>query len=108
MTVRLWQGVSSAFGAWNACDGSGRRITCTGQFMSWQRTGQRTGDVPVVQVPRSCSLAHLLTCSLAQEKTIVLFPWTRTRSSTCQITARASTARSIWRPIRRRSSAVSR
>ena len=43
-----------------------------------------------------------------QEKTIVLLPWTRMRSSTCQATARASTARSVWRPIRRRSSTVSR
>ena len=31
----------------------------------------------------------------AHENTIVLFPWTRMRSSTCQATARASKARSV-------------
>ena len=79
------------------CQGAGRRLPTTARRASIR------GSVRGARLSAAWAIRNA-----SYSKTTVRVPCSRMRSCRCQATARARTARSIWRPTRRRSSALSR
>ncbi len=86
------------------------RKRAAGQCHLSRRPGQYslTTGGPLNQSPAHAAMDVCIGRAATQSrKTMVLLPLARTRPSRCQATARASTRRSISRPLRTRSSGVS-